>query len=73
METKTKKKEFDLSEKWKEVEVAQGYYPTRLEYFAGKALQGLVVSRAPKDYSKIATLAVALAKDLEDAVDSTQD
>ena len=73
MSQEKKKKEFDLSEKWKEVEVAQGYYPTRLEYFAGKALQGLVGSRAPKDYSKIAALAVALAEDLEDAVDSAKD
>jgi len=56
--------------------VSESYYPTRLEYFAGKALQGLVVGRAEKDLtnvSKTARSAVALAKALSDAIDSTED
>ena len=72
MGKEAEKKEFDLPEKWKEVEVAQGYYPTRLEYFAGKALQGLVTGRSPKDHKHIAEQAVSLARDLENAVDSAQ-
>ena len=56
--------------------VAESYYPTRLEYFAGKALQGLVVGRAEKDLtnvSKTAKSALALAQALADAIDSAQD
>ena len=56
--------------------LAESYYPTRLEYFAGKALQGLVTGRAQKDLNNalnIARTAVRLAKALEDEVDSTQD
>ena len=52
---------------------AESYYPTRLEYFAGKALQGLVVGRSEKDLinvSRQATYAVALARALENAIDS---
>lgn len=55
--------------------VVEGYYPTRLEYFAGKALQGLVVGRSEKDVNnarKIARVAVTLAEALESEVDSTQ-
>ena len=55
--------------------IAESYYPTRLEYFAGKALQGLVVGRSEKDVSnakKIARVAVTLAEALENEVDSAQ-
>ena len=55
--------------------MAESYYPTRLEYFAGKALQGLVVGRSDKDVGnslKIAKVCVKLAQDLEDVVDSAQ-
>jgi hypothetical protein len=56
--------------------VAESYYPTRLEYFAGKALQGLVGGRAEKDLnntSRIARIAVALSEALEKEIDSAQD
>jgi len=56
--------------------VSESYYPTRLEYFAGKALQGLVVGRADKDLnnvSKTARTAVALSKALEIEIDSAKD
>jgi len=52
---------------------AESYYPTRLEYFAGKALQGLVTGRAEKDLRHAAVRALQLAKEMEDAVDSAQD
>ena len=53
--------------------VSDSYYPTRLEYFAGKALQGLVTGRAEKDLKHAAAKALQLAKDMEHAVDSAQD
>ena len=49
--------------------VVESYYPTRLEYFAGKALQGLVTGRAEKDLKNVAVKALQLAKDMEDAID----
>jgi len=53
--------------------VAESYYPTRLEYFAGKALQGMVTGRAEKDLKHAAAKALKLAQDMEDAIDSAQD
>jgi len=53
--------------------VSESYYPTRLEYFAGKALQGLVGGRAQKDLnnaSNIAKTAVTLSEALEREIDS---
>ena len=46
------------------------YTPNRFEYFAGQALQGLVVGRSEKNIKRWATLAIELAKEMEDAVDS---
>ena len=40
------------------------YNPTRLDYFAARALQGLVTGRSEKDRRKAATQAVALAKEI---------
>ena len=54
----------------------QCYYPTRLEYFAGKALQGIVTGRATKDYKSCIKACVELAKQLEQEIDAftaTQD
>ena len=61
---------------FKPLPLAESYYPTRLEYFAGKALQGLVVGRAQKDLdnvSKTAKTAVTLAQALSDEIDSKTD
>ena len=52
---------------------AESYYPTRLEYFAGKALQGLVVGRSEKSLRLAAPNALKLAQELEIAIDSTKD
>ena len=46
------------------------YSPNRLEYFAGQALQGLVVGRSEKDIRKVARIAVELARELEKEIDS---
>ncbi len=63
----------DLNPNFKEIPViAESYYPTRLEYFAGKALQGLVTGRSEKDLKRAANKAVLLAIELEDAIDSAQ-
>ena len=54
----------------------RSYYPTRLEYFAGKALQGLVTGKSDKDLLKgyfLAEKAVKLALELEALIDKTQD
>ena len=40
------------------------YSPTRLDYFAARALQGLVTGRSEKDRRVSAKQAVALAKEL---------
>ena len=47
-----------------------GFSPTRFEYFAGLALQGLLVGRAEKDWPKLSQRAVEIAKDMESALDS---
>jgi hypothetical protein len=52
--------------------LAESYYPTRLEYFAGKALQGLVTGRSERDLRSVIPKSIALAKEMEDAVDSAQ-
>ena len=68
----------DLGEaiNWKKIEDPKSYYPTRLEYFAGKALQGLVTGRSDKTLGKttlLASQATGLAKALEEACDKAQD
>ncbi len=40
------------------------YSPTRLDYFAARALQGLVTGRSEKDRRVCAKQAVSLAKEL---------
>ncbi len=46
------------------------YSPTRMDYFATRALQGLLVGRAEKDRRACAKDAVKLAKELIELVDS---
>jgi len=49
--------------------VVESYYPTRLEYFAGKALQGYVTGRADKDLKHAADKALKLAQEMENTID----
>ena len=49
--------------------VVESYYPTRLEYFAGKALQGLVTGQSEKNLRTTVKRALELAQDMEDALD----
>jgi len=62
----------DFGGEFKELTSVESYYPTRLEYFAGKALQGLVTGRAEKDLKHAAVRALKLAQEMEDAIDSAQ-
>ncbi len=48
----------------------QSYSPNRFEYFAGKALQGLVIGRSEKDIKKSVRTAIELAREMENAIDS---
>lgn len=48
------------------------YAPTRLDYFAARALQGLVTGRSEKDRRQAAKHAVALAQELVELIDSAQ-
>jgi len=45
------------------------YSPTRLDYFAARALQGLIAGRSEKDIRKTPKQAVALAKELVELLD----
>ena len=47
------------------------YSPTRLDYFAARALQGLLVGRSPKDRGVMAKEAVSLANELVELLDQT--
>ena len=49
------------------------YYPTRLEYFAAAALQGLLPSFAEKKYDSAAINAVKIARSMEVVLDQAQD
>jgi hypothetical protein len=68
--------EFGEGINWHKVESPKTYYPTRLEYFAGKALQGMVTGRSEKDINRpyhIAEQAVKLARELGEVIDTTED
>ena len=58
---------------WTAVADPKSYYPTRLEYFAGKALQGLCTGRSDRELSSVVRQALLLATELEEEVDSAQD
>ncbi len=47
------------------------YSPTRLDYFAARALQGLVTGRSLKDRRVCAKEAVTLANELVELLDQT--
>ena len=49
------------------------YQPNRFEYFAALALQGLITGRSEKDIRKCVANALALAKEMEMAIDSQKD
>ena len=49
------------------------YYPNRFEYFVGRSLQGLLTGRAEKDVRKVVKRSIALAIEMEEALDSAQD
>lgn len=57
---------------WTMVQDPKSYYPTRLEYFAGKALQGLVTGRSEKDHRKAVVKSLELAVQLEELCDKAQ-
>jgi hypothetical protein len=57
---------------WKQIADPKSYYPTRLEYFAGKALQGLCTGRSERSLSSVIRQTMLLAKELEEAIDSAQ-
>ena len=60
----------DFGADFKELPIAHSYYPTRLEYFAGKALQGLVTGQAEKNLRTTVKRALELAQDMEVALDN---
>ena len=45
------------------------YTAGRLDYFAGKALQGLVIGRAQKDLKNVVGQAIALAQEMVEQLD----
>ena len=58
--------------KWKDVTVQESYYPTRLEYLAGKIVVGLLTGVSEKRYSKCVLDSVKLAQDMEVLLDKAQ-
>lgn len=66
-------KEFGSEVDWKEIPSPQSYYPTRLEYFAGKALQGLCTGRGEKELGSVVRKSLMLANEMESALDTTKD
>jgi len=65
--------EAEMKPEWTPLPVAESYYPTRLEYFAGKALQGLVTGKSEKSLRRAASYALKLAQEMESEIDSAQD
>jgi len=57
--------EFGENIDWKALPSPESYYPTRLEYFAGKALEGLLVGKAHKDVDTCVVKAIQLATVME--------
>jgi hypothetical protein len=54
---------------WKTLADPKSYYPTRLEYFAGKALQGLVTGRSERDLKHVGKRSLLLGIELAEAID----
>lgn len=59
--------------KWTAVADPKSYYPTRLEYLAGKILNGLLTGASLKDHKKLVISSVGLAQDLEKEIDKAQE
>ena len=57
---------------WKQLRSPESYYPTRLEYLAGKILNGLLTGKSLKDFEKFTVLSVELAQILEKELDKAQ-
>jgi hypothetical protein len=72
MSTTNGKTEFEDVVEWTPLPTQESYYPTRFEYFVGKALQGLVTGRSEKDLNSTVRKALALAEEMEDALDSAK-
>ena len=72
LDRKPKDPSFGEQIQWTMVQHPDSYYPTRLEYFAGKALQGLVTGRSEKDHRKAVLKAMELAIQLEGLCDKAQ-
>ena len=58
---------------WKTLRSPQSYYPSRLEYLAGKILSGLLTGASLKDHEKFVLRSVRLAQELEKELDSAQE
>lgn len=52
--------------------VLESYYPTRLEYLAGKIVVGLLTGKSEKSFDTAVIRSVQLAKQLEEQLDSAQ-
>lgn len=57
---------------WTAVQHPKSYYPTRLEYLAGKVLAGLLTGKSLNDWDKAIVASVKLAQDLEKELDKVQ-
>jgi len=62
----------DFGADFQPLPIQESYYPTRFEYFAGKALQGLCTGRSEKDLGSVIRKSLLLAKEMEDVIDSAQ-
>ena len=60
----------DFGANFKELTSVESYYPTRFEYFAGKALQGLVTGQSEKNLRSTVKRALILAQEMEDALNN---
>lgn len=58
---------------WKKIEDPKSYYPTRLEYLAGKVLSGILTGKSLREYEKCIELSVELAKRMEEELDKAQE
>lgn len=52
--------------------IAETYYLTRFEYFAGRALQGLLTGKSLKEHDNCVKHAIQIAKKMEAALDEAK-
>lgn len=62
----------DFGANFEPLPVQESYYPTRFEYFAGKALQGLCTGQSEKALGSVVRKTLILAREMEDSIDSAQ-